>query len=204
MSLPGPLRNLRQYGPTVISALLLCLFGVYLAGQIRTWLDLDRAPLAPTSSSVTETSTLPDPQQLDVLFGSSPAPESAAPTSAAGLTLHGSFVHADPARSSAIIQFDGQPPQLVWQGQELQSGMSLHSVHPDHIQILHNGRLETLRFPAVRSTRFVQEDAPEPAYEPAGDAGTEEMQQQMEALRQQLEGAASPPPQTNESAKEDD
>lgn len=203
--LPGPLRNYRQHTPLALSALLVCLFGFDLASQIKTVWQLSRAPLtaevSPPAVSATGSS---DPSRLDAVFGTPPALQSSATTSAAGVTLHGSFVHADPGRSSAIIQIDGQPPQLVWQGQELQSGVVLRGVHPDHVQLMRDGQIERLDFPAVRSPVFVPDEAPQP-YE-TEDAGDEEMQKQMEALRQQLENAVSPPasPTPNVPTKEDD
>lgn len=203
--LPGPLRNYRQHAPLALSALLVCLFGIYLAKQIETMWQLSRAPLtvevSPPAASAIGSS---DPARLDVLFGAPPTLQNSATANASGVTLHGSFVHADPGRSSAIIQLDGQPPQLVWQGQELQSGVVLRSVHPDHVQLMRDGQIERLDFPAVRSPVFVPDEAVQ-TYE-TEDAGTEEMQQQMEALRQQLENAVSPPasPTPNVPTKEDD
>lgn len=207
LSLPGTLRNYRQHTPVALSALLLCLFGIYLAGQINAWLQLSRTPIAPAANdSRINPASQSDPQRLEFLFGALPAAQSTTTANTAGLTLHGSFVHADPGRSSAIIQFDGQPPQLVWQGQEVQSGISLHSVHPDHVEIMRDGRREILNFPAVRPPVFIPEESSQQPYETTDGVDTEQMQQQMEALRQQLENAVNQPATepSNEPPMEDD
>ena len=44
-------------------------------------------------------------QRLEILFGTTAASETYTPTAAAsGFTLRGSFVHAEPQRSSAIVR----------------------------------------------------------------------------------------------------
>jgi len=181
------------------SVLLLCIFAVYLATQIEQWLRLTQSA-GPTGGGeqLAGNPAQPDLQRLELLFGSSAASaDQAPPAAASGLTLRGSFVHAQPQRSSAIIQPDGQPPRLYWQGEELESGVSLHTVQADRVQILRNGRIETLHFPSMRSAGALPDEPPVPAYaeeQPAAeqqDEETRQMQQQMEALRQQLEEAVN-------------
>ncbi|WP_313025779.1 type II secretion system protein N [Pseudomonas lopnurensis] len=211
MSLPGKLHNYRHRIPLIVSALLLCAFAFYLATQIEQWLRLVRAP-PPTGGDEQAVGNLaqPDLQRLETLFGAATTDASYAPTAAdTGLMLRGSFVHAEPQRSSAIIQLEGQPPRLYWQGEALDSGVSLHGVYPDRVEILRNGRVETLYFPQVRSLDYIPA---EPAYldeqpyaEPQ-DQDTQAMQQQMDALRQQLEEAVNPTDTvpSNDQPMEDD
>ena len=111
----------------------------------------------------------------------------------------------DPARSSAIIQIDGQPPRLLFTGDELEQGVTLQQVNANGVQIMRNGRIEQLMFPKSRSPLY----APEPYSEPpanAPDPAAEQMQQQMEALRQQLEQAIDQPQDTptNDQPMEED
>ncbi|EXF47160.1 secretion protein XcpP [Pseudomonas sp. BAY1663] len=213
MSLPGKLRNYRPPVPWIISALLLCAFAVYLAMQIQHGLHLVRAS-APTGGGEQAFGNFarPDLQRLETLFGSAaPAPGYAPSASDIGLTLRGSFVHAEPQRSSAIIQLEGQPPRLYWQGEALDSGISLHAVYPDRVEILRNGHVETLHFPQVRPTTYIPDEPPE-AYldeQSPAESQTEDaqlMQQQMDALRQQLEEAVdqTDPAPANDQPTEDD
>ena len=45
---PAALQKVRQYAPLVVSAVVVVLFGFYLAGQIMTWLKLTQTPPAAT------------------------------------------------------------------------------------------------------------------------------------------------------------
>jgi len=195
---PAALQNVRQHAPVIVSAVIVVLFGLYLAGQVREWLQLTRAPAAATANSSQPAGVAPDLQRMESLFGT-PATAGqpyASEASNSDLTLLGSFVHADPARSTAIIQLSGQPPQLYRIEQELESGVRLHSVHPDRVEIMRGGRVESLYFPSVRSVTAVPDNLPdysEPAEMDQPDPQAEMLQQQMEALRQQMEGANSPP-----------
>ncbi|EWC42619.1 type II secretion system protein N [Stutzerimonas stutzeri] len=214
MSLPGKLRNYRQHAPLLASILLLCAFAIYLAAQVEQWLETTRAPV-PTDVSGRDFGGMdgPDLQRLEILFGSTaPAGAYAPATAPSDLILRGSFVHLEPQRSSAIIQVEGQPPRLYWRGEELQSGVSLHSVYPDHVELLRNGTVEVLRFPTVSSPTYVPDEPADMPYQdeqpyatPAAD-DTQQMQQQMDALRQQLEEAVNQPETepSNDQPMEDD
>lgn len=179
----------------IISAAIVVLFGIYLAGQISEWLQISQAPSETPSENNQPAGVAPDLQRMESLFGT-PTGQSYTPeASSSDLTLLGSFVHADPARSTAIIQLSGQPPQLYRIDEELSSGIQLKSVHPDRVEISRGGRVESLYFPTVRSVTAVPDNLPdysEPAEMNQLDPQAEMLQQQMEALRQQMEGANSP------------
>lgn len=207
MSLPDVLRKYRPYLPLALSALLVALFAVYLVGRVNEWLALTDTTAAPAGTPQdTQALARPEVEQLQRVFGSPALPaEGASTTAAANLTLHGSFVSADPARSSAIIQIDGQPPRLLFTGDELEQGVTLQQVNANGVQIMRNGRIEQLMFPKSRSPLY----APEPYSEPpanAPDPAAEQMQQQMEALRQKLEQAIDQPQDTptNDQPMEED
>ena len=130
------------------------------------------------------------------LVGSAPLVSSGiAPSTSLRLTLLGSFVQADSPRSSAIIQLEGSPAKRYSVGQELSSGVSLHAVYRDRVELKRNGRLETLAFskrPTLQSTA---------AASPAPDSGnlaqlqalseedTQQLQQRMQELRERIQGA---------------
>lgn len=211
MASPAALQKIRQYAPLLVSAAIVVLFGLYLAAQIVAWLSLTQTPPAAISDSSQPASAAPDLERMEGLFGSpaSTGQSYISGESSSDLTLLGSFVHADPARSTAIIQLSGQPPQLYRVDQELESGALLYSVHPDRVEVKRGGRIESLFFPSVRSPTAGLNSLPdysEPAEMEALDPQAEMLQQQMEALRQQMEGAASPPETmpSDEQPTEDD
>lgn len=195
---PAALQNIHQRAPLIVSALIVLLFGLYLAGQIREWLQLTQAPATDTVEADQPAGVAPDLQRMERLFGTSTTsdPVYAPGTSSSDLTLLGSFVHADPTRSTAIIQINGQPPQLYGVEQKLEQGVRLYSVHPDRVEISRGGRIESLYFPSTRTATAMPDTLPdysEPAATDQPDPQAEMLQQQMEALRQQMEGVNDSP-----------
>ncbi|MCQ4320366.1 type II secretion system protein N [Stutzerimonas stutzeri] len=198
MASPAALQKIRRFAPLILSAVIVVLFGLYLASQVMAWLRLTQTPPAAITDGSQPAGAAPDLERMAGLFGSpASSGQSYRPgESSSDLTLLGSFVHADPARSTAIIQLSGQPPQLYRVDQELESGVRLYSVHPDRVEVKRGGRIDSLFFPSVRSPTAVPDSLPdydEPAEMEAPDPQAEMLQQQMEALRQQMEGATSPP-----------
>lgn len=198
MAFLAALQKIRRFAPLILSAVIVVLFGLYLASQVMAWLRLTQTPPAAITDSSQPAGAAPDLERMAGLFGSPAASgQSYRPgESSSDLTLLGSFVHADPARSTAIIQLSGQPPQLYRVDQELEPGVRLYSVHPDRVEVKRGGRIDSLFFPSVRSPTAVPDSLPdydEPAEMEAPDPQAEMLQQQMEALRQQMEGATSPP-----------
>lgn len=209
LAFPAALQRIRPHAPILVSALVVVVFGLYLAAQVADWLQLIREPAEQPVGEAQPVGVVPDLQRMSTLFGT-PANSAYTPDTAhSDLTLLGSFVHADPARSTAIVQLSGSPPQLYRVGEELQSGLSLKSVHPDRVEIQRNGRIENLFFPTTRAVTAVPDNLPdysEPAPMDAIDPQAEMLQQQMEALRQQMEGSAESPETlpTDEQNMEDD
>lgn len=153
--------RLQQQAPLLASAAVLVVFGLYLATQINNWLDLTQEPAATDSEPTAVTAVAPDLQQMERLFGAPPQVQNdnqVASQSSIALTLHGSFVHAQPERSIAIIQRAGGVPELFRPGAELDSGVSLQTVYADRVEILRNGSLETLYFPATQSAPLLPDD----------------------------------------------
>ena len=200
MAASAMLHRLNQQAPLLAGAVILVLFGIYLAAQISDWQRLVQTPAEAVSDPAPVVGVAPDLQQMEQLFGTPPmAPAQAQVSSLAStdFTLLGSFVHAQPERSIAIIRRAGGLPELFRPGAELDSGISLQTVYADRVEISRNGSLETLYFPASRSAPLLPEDYPD--YSEPTDAQTEEpqdpdtalLQQQMEALRQQLEASGA-------------
>jgi general secretion pathway protein C len=138
---------LHRQAPLVLSVLLLMLLGASLAWQSVEWLQLLRNPPAAVEPRLAAPPATPTLAQLAALFGPTPVAQGAPPATTLRLTLHGSFVNANPLRSSAIIQRNGAKPQRFEIGSELESGVRLHAVYADRIEVERNGRLETLYFP---------------------------------------------------------
>lgn len=197
MASPAALQKLRQHAPLIVSLVIAVLFGLYLAGQISAWLQLVQSAPSASTDNTQAVGATPDLQRMESLFGSPASLNQsyASGESVSNLTLLGSFVHADPAKSKAIIQVNGSTPQLYQVEQELETGLLLHSVHPDRVEVMRGGHIESLFFPSVRSASAVQDNMPdysEPAAMEYSDPQAEMLQQQMEALRQQMEGTTDP------------
>lgn len=188
LAFPTALHKANRHAPLIASAVIVVLFGLYLAGRINDWLQLERTPPAPVAGNSQPAGVAPDIQRMESLFGAPPQQAHTSTFSGSELALHGSFVHADPQRSTAIIQRAGQTPQLYRIGEELEPGLSLHSVHPDRIEVLREGRIESLHFPSTRSASAMTDYSEEamPAEQPDPQA------QLLDSLRQQMEGVATP------------
>lgn len=195
-------RRLQQHAPTLVGILLILAMSVSLAWQTVGWMRLLRAPAPTVSAAPATVQAMPALEQLAALFGPSrPAASDAAPPATdLRLTLVGSFVHADPQRSSAIVQREGGKPQRYTTGSELERGIRLHGVYRDRIELERNGRLETLLFPTRSQAQAGRGYSP-PSESAASldqlDNLEEEnaalLRERMEALRQQME-AGNPMP----------
>lgn len=209
LAFPAALQRVRPLAPLIVSAVVVVLFGLYLAMQISDWLELVSEPTERPAGETQPAGVVPDLQRMSSLFGTPPSAAYTPEATNTDLTLLGSFVHADPSRSTAIVQLAGSPPRLYRVGEELQPGLSLESVHPDRVEIQRGGRIENLFFPTTRAVTAVPDNLPdysEPAEMDALDPQAEMLQQQMEALRQQMEGSTNPPEDTppDEQNMEDD
>lgn len=203
MASSAMLQRFQQRLPLLLSAVVVVAFGAYLAMQINDWLAITRTPVEARDDAAAVAGVAPDLQRMETLFGAPPPLQvPASSLSRVDLTLHGSFVHAEPERSIAIIQRAGGVPELFHPGDELDSGLSLQTVYADRVELLRNGSLETLYFPVTHSAPLLPEDLSN-FNEPAPSPSTEGSQnpdsallQQMEALRQQLETSDAPVDET--------
>ncbi|AYC33518.1 general secretion pathway protein GspN [Pseudomonas cavernae] len=206
---PSIPRWLQLHAPTVVGAALILAMSISLAWQTADWIRLLRAPVQVSSNAPQTALTPPALERLAPLFGPSPTSDTSAtpPATNLRLTLLGSFVNADPKRSSAIIQRDGSKPQRYNVGIEVDQGVRLHAVYRDRVELERNGRLETLPFPTRTlsgSNPSAVVPAPAPAPAPAEDSADQlselqdedlqQLRERMNALRQQMEAAGTLPP----------
>lgn len=197
-------QRFRQFAPLAVSAVIVVLFGLYLAAQVSDWLRLTRAPTESLPASEPATGSAPDLSRMELLFGTPPVSLDYAPqASSTSLTLLGSFVHSDPAKSTAIIRVGGNPPQLYRVDDELEPGVRLQGVHADRIDLQRGDTPESLFFPAERSQALAEQqmpvyEEPQPA---TPQADPEQLRFQLEMLRQQIEETAAP---SDEQPTEDD
>lgn len=194
-------RWLQRHATTLVGLALVTAMSVSLAWQSADWLRLLRTPAKTTETSAHSTQTAAQPTEIGQLFGtSSVANDSPAPNTTLRLTLLGSFVHADPQRSSAIIRSEGSSAQRYTINSEISSGVRLHAVAADRVELLRNGRRESLSFPISNSaTSSLQSSTSEIAADPLEQLSELEsddlvqLRERMDALRQQMQASGSVP-----------
>lgn len=201
MPLLAPQRWLQRHATTLVGIVLILAMSVSLAWQSADWLRLLRAPVVASNSSTNKTPVVALNPEISQLFGSnSTASEGIAPSTNLRLTLLGSFVHADPQRSSAIIRSEGSTAQRYTIDSEISSGVRLHSVAADRVELLRNGRRESLSFPLNDSsagslqsnTQDVMADPLEQLSE-MESADLSQLRERMDALRQQMQDSGTVP-----------
>ncbi len=106
--------------------------------ELRAWLQQPTAPLAPRA--VEHAPVVVSPAMVR-LFGT---PGEALRPTAQRLWLRASFVHSDPNRSSALIVVENTRARRLFPGDEVMPGMTLAAIHPDHVLLVHAGRVESL------------------------------------------------------------
>ncbi|WP_442964708.1 type II secretion system protein N [Pseudomonas sp. GOM7] len=204
--------RLKDRAPTLIGASLLIIMSLALAWQSADLLRLVRGPL-PTASSASNSAPTPTTSApIAQLFGTAQRPESGPPPATnLQLTLLGSFVHSDPQRSSALIQRQGQPAQLYRLGSEVDNGVRLDAVYADHVELLRNGRRESLGFPRPSSSSYSVPAMPDATTDSTLDQleqlqqdNSEELRQRMQALREQMEAGAVEPENPTDQPQESD
>lgn len=206
MQAPDSAHWLQRHAPALVGALLVLAMGASFAWQTREWLRLVDAPADAPEQGRNPVAAQQPLQNLEPLFGPAPAVQSSGPPPSTNLrlTLLGSFVHAGSGNSMAIIQYEGAKPRRFSAGDEITTGVKVHAVYRDRVEIERNGRLESLSFPAPRSRFTSTSAAPD---EPAAGVIDElnglqednaaELRERMEKLRQQMEDPEDTVPQTS-------
>ncbi|MGG5872718.1 type II secretion system protein N [Pseudomonas peli] len=201
MQLTAPQRWLQRQATSLVGIVLILAMSISLAWQSADWLRLLRAPVAASSNSASEAPVAAVNPEIGQLFGTSSAvSDGPAPSTNLRLTLLGSFVHADPQRSTAIILSEGSTAQRYSVNSEISSGVRLHSVAADRVELMRNGRRESLSFPLNSSTagslQSNTQDAMADPLEQLSEMESDDLSQlreRMDALRQQMQDSGSLP-----------
>lgn len=192
---------MQQYASALVATGLVLAMSASLTWQTADWLRLLRAPVASDAVVAQQLAPAASSQPLVDLFGDDGPVESALlPTSDPGLTLLGSFVHADGQRSSAIIRIEGRQAQRYQVGGVMANGTRLQAVYADHVELQRDGRRESLSFPhrpsperAVPQTvNETDADAPEQLGERPAD-NLAQLRGRMSALREQMAAVGALP-----------
>jgi len=197
MPLPQPAAQRWTAPPaaTWLGAALVVAMSVSLAWQAAEWLRLLRAPAPAEANTRAPLNDQAIQGNALALFGTTqPSTTGGLPATQLRLTLLGSFMHSDPAQSSAILQQDGQPAQRYRVDVELAPGIRLAQVHADHVEVLRNGRRERLDFPhrsAFTNAPTDSGDTLEQLDQLEAD-NLETLRERMEALREQMQASGMP------------
>lgn len=201
MPLLAAQRWLHSHVTTLVAVALILLMSISLAWQTADWLRSLRAPALVEGQNVQLQPSVASRQNLDQLFGDSRQNDDGpVPATQLNLTLLGSFVNADPERSSAIIRREGSEPQRYGVDSEVANGVRLSAVYPDRVELLRNGKRESLTFPQRQGSDE------QTMYTPSYDAQSsvdelnqleadnlEQLRERMDALRQQMEASGTEP-----------
>jgi general secretion pathway protein C len=192
-------QRLQRHTTTLVGLALVTAMSISLAWQTADWLRLLSTPVVASNSvdRVTPSNTLSP--EISSLFGHSDNnAESPAPSTNLRLTLLGSFVHREPQRSSAIIRSAGNPAQRYGIDSEITSGVRLHAVAADHVELMRNGRRESLSFPlsdtastGLQSTATETSSDPDEQLDEMAADDLSQLRERMDALRQQMQDSGS-------------
>lgn len=203
----GPHR-LKQQAPTLLGAALLLATCAGLAWQSAEWMRLLRTPAQATQVDAATIQEGPVLERLEPLFGPAQRSQGNAPVTNLDLTLNGSFVNADPAKSSAILQRGGESAKRFVVGGKIDDSTRLHAVYRDRIELERNGRIERLGFPVTSKSSSADRTGYTPPPPPVTlddlQEGDEDLlQQRMEELRQQMEASMLDAPYPTDTPEDD-
>ncbi len=190
---------LQRHATTLAAIAVVLAMSISLAWQSAEWLRLLRTPPATSELNPSAPSAPASHPQLAQLFGHSQPGSADAPATNLRLTLLGSFVHTDPKRSSAIIRSEGSPAQRYSVDSEITSGVRLHAVSADRVELLRNGRRESLSFPLSQpqdSANTYNSNSAEDPLEQLSEMENDnlaQLRERMDALRQQMEASGTLP-----------
>ncbi len=193
---------MQLHASTLTAAVVVLAMSVGLAWQTADWLRFLRAPVQDSTPASTQPQPAPaSNQQLAQLFGASVRDNTMpAPATNLRLTLLGSFVHAAPQRSSAIIRHEGSEARRYQVGDELPNGILLHAVYADRVELERNGRRESLSFPRSHSADNAMTYLPSATttdtqgqLDELEADNLEQLRERMDALRQQMDASGASP-----------
>jgi len=201
---PALFQRLKDNAPSLIGMLVLIALSVSLAWQSAELLRLVRGPVQPPTLQTAATPEQRAQAPIAQLFGTPRQADSGPPPATnLQLTLLGSFVHNDPQRSSALIQRQGQSAQRYSVGMDVDNGVRLDAVYADRVELLRNGRRESLTFPRQQSGQYSYtppaENSPDDSLQQLDQLdqdNLEQLRQRMQELREQMEASGTPPEET--------
>ncbi|MDF2074014.1 type II secretion system protein N [Pseudomonas mendocina] len=204
MPTPALSQRLKDNAPSLIGMLVLIALSVSLAWQSAELLRLVRGPVQPPPPQTAATPEQRAQAPIAQLFGTPRQADSGPPPATnLQLTLLGSFVHNDPQRSSALIQRQGQSAQRYSVGMDVDNGVRLDAVYADRVELLRNGRRESLTFPRQQSGQYSYtppaENSPDDSLQQLDQLdqdNLEQLRQRMQELREQMEASGTPPEET--------
>lgn len=204
MPTPALSQRLKDNAPSLIGMLVLIALSVSLAWQSAELLRLVRGPVQPPTPQTAATPEQRAQAPIAQLFGTPRQADSGPPPATnLQLTLLGSFVHNDPQRSSALIQRQGQSAQRYSVGMEVDNGVRLDAVYAGRVELLRNGRRESLTFPRQQSGQYSYtppaENSPDDSLQQLDQLdqdNLEQLRQRMQELREQMEASGTPPEET--------
>jgi general secretion pathway protein C len=189
---------------TLAGAVVVLAMSIALAWQTADWLRFLRTPALDSTPNSKQQPAPANSQQLVQLFGADGRDNTTPPPATdLRLTLLGSFVHADPGRSSAIIRHEGSQAQRYQVGSEMPNGIRLHAVYADRVEVERNGRRESLNFPRSQSSDHAMAYPPSETSTDTLDQldeleadNLEQLRERMDALRQQMDASGASPTDT--------
>ena len=204
MPTPALSQRLKDNAPSLIGMLVLIALSVSLAWQSAELLRLVRGPVQPPTPQTAATPEQRAQAPIAQLFGTPRQADSGPPPATnLQLTRLGSFVHNDPQRSSALIQRQGQSAQRYSVGMEVDNGVRLDAVYAGRVELLRNGRRESLTFPRQQSGQYSYtppaENSPDDSLQQLDQLdqdNLEQLRQRMQELREQMEASGTPPEET--------
>ena len=171
---------------------LLALIAGSLAWQGLAWHRLLHSQSAVAAAAALPPEAEQDLQALLPLFADTQSASAATPATNLQWVLLGSFVHPEQQQASALIQNEDAKAKRYRVGDQLAPGIRLQAVYANRVELLRNGRLETLPFKrAARQDTRADEWAEEPAL-PGLDP--EQLQRELESLGEQLQPEAATEP----------
>lgn len=202
LSIQAFLPRLVASAPILTGVCLLAAFSMSIALQGAELLRVVRTPATlPTNSTIPTIAPISEASTSQLFGVHQLADNDPPPATNLQLTLLGSFVHRDSQRSSALIQRQGHPEQRYTIGDEVDNGARLNAVHTNHVELLRNGRRESLAFPGQKTSPHhahvalvEQSKSPLQQLSQLKQSDMQSLQERMQALREQIEntGAQSP------------
>jgi general secretion pathway protein C len=116
---------------------------VVLGGQLAWWTWHFLAPSPAEAPAAAPATIAVSPEAARRLFGEAPAATTAV-SSNAGIRLKGVYAIDGKTLSAAVVNTGGKRDSAVRVGEEIQPGIRLASVHPDHIIISRAGMPERI------------------------------------------------------------